>query len=363
MLKCCVVLVGFLLAMVVYAPPSEGAFHLRSPYNTGIFRFEIDNDAVWKKDSNFSNGWSLQYHTPCYDGWDVADVPGLVAWVGTHVPSMDAGDAIVRYSYGVGQNMLTPGDLSMETVRNGDLPYAGTVTVSANWQSFNRDVARNLQVSVGLLGRQSFAKEFQTFVHNDLGMGKNPKGWGGQRKTEPLINLGYQYVRRLAYVGRYTNGWAGQLAIEANATLGNLYTSVGSGLSARFGWNIQEGFGPAPAPPGVGFYQAAFLPKPAFASPHSIEMVLGASGTGLIYSTLYDGSRLTDDDREVSREDVMGAWLMGVNYHYFELFSIRAHFQVSTKLLKEDLIPNALPGKKKTHGDVSFGALMVDVYF
>lgn len=33
-------------------------------------RFEIDNDAIWDSDSNFSNGWSLQYHTKRYDTWD-----------------------------------------------------------------------------------------------------------------------------------------------------------------------------------------------------------------------------------------------------------------------------------------------------
>jgi hypothetical protein len=34
-------------------------FYLDSPYNTAAFRFEIDNDAVWDKDSNFTNGWRL----------------------------------------------------------------------------------------------------------------------------------------------------------------------------------------------------------------------------------------------------------------------------------------------------------------
>ena len=38
-------------------------FYLDSPNNKGTWRFEVNNDAIWDNDSNFSNGWSLQYHS------------------------------------------------------------------------------------------------------------------------------------------------------------------------------------------------------------------------------------------------------------------------------------------------------------
>ena len=62
-------MVGFLL-MVTASPLFAEDFYLDSPYNKGTLRFEIDNDAIWDSDSNFSNGWSLQYHTKRYDTWD-----------------------------------------------------------------------------------------------------------------------------------------------------------------------------------------------------------------------------------------------------------------------------------------------------
>ena len=43
---------------------------------------------------------------------------------------------------------------------------------------------------------------------------------------------------------------------------------------------LLEGFGTFPAPPGVGIFQAAYIPKPAFASPHSVEMVIGVERDG-----------------------------------------------------------------------------------
>ena len=45
-------------------------FYLDSPRNKGILRLEIDNDIIWNRDSNFSNGWSLQYHTAAYANWE-----------------------------------------------------------------------------------------------------------------------------------------------------------------------------------------------------------------------------------------------------------------------------------------------------
>jgi hypothetical protein len=338
-------------------------FYLDSPNNKGALRFEIDNDAAWKKDSNFSNGWSLQYHTVRYSSWEEAETPGFVKWVGKNFPTLDHKDAIVRIGHGIGQNMMTPGDLSADTPLEGDLPYAGSLTYSLSWQSFNRRSGRNLQVTAGVLGPEAFANEFQKFVHNDLGRGEDPKGWDTQRQTEPILNIAYQNGCRLAHVGKYTNDWGGQFDLGSRLSLGNLYTAIELGLGFRLGWNILEGFGSFPAPPGVGIFQASYLPKPVFASPHSVELILGAIGTGVIYSVVYDGSLITNDDRAVERDLFLAAAVLGFNYHYHKLFSVRVYFQASTDLLQEESIPDSLPGKDKTHADPSFGALIVDFHF
>jgi hypothetical protein len=101
-------------------------FYLDSSRNKGLLRLEIDNDAFLDKDSNFSNGWSIQYHTVRYASWEESKAPGFVKWVGKHFPTLDDDDSIVRYGQGIGQNMLTPGDLEAEIYREGDLPYGGT---------------------------------------------------------------------------------------------------------------------------------------------------------------------------------------------------------------------------------------------
>lgn len=357
------ILFAALLVHLCHTPLSAEDFYLDHSRNKGTLRFEIDNDVVWDEDSNFSNGWSLQYHTVRYARWEETRAPGFIKWVGTHFPTLGDDDSIVRNGHAVGQNMFTPDDLTAEIPQDGDMPYAGTLSYTLNWQRFNRRTARILQATVGILGREAMAEELQTFVHDDLGRGDVPKGWDTQRETEPIFNAGYQYQWRLAHLGYYTNDWGGQLTLAPSASLGNIATVVEVGLGFRFGWNLLEGFSTFPAPPGRGFFQDAHLPKPPVASPHSVEVVLGLRGTALIYSVLYDGSVITGDDRDVERENLIASGLIGLNYHYHDLFSVRLHFQVSTDLLKEDFIPDPAPGRGKTQADNSYGSLIVDLHF
>ena len=269
----------------------------------------------------------------------------------------------MRIGQGIGQNMITPGDITVEVPQEGDLPYAGTLTYTFNWQSFNRVKGRNLQVSLGVLGQESMAEEFQKFVHDNLGLGESPQGWDTQRETEPIINLGYEHSWRVAHIGEYLNDWGGQLTVTPSASLGNLMTGMEVGLALRYGWNILEGFNTYPAPPGRGFFQASHLPKPPSASPHGFEAVLGARACYLMYSVIYDGSLITDDTRSVDRNDFILVGGLGLFYHYYKVFSIRTTFQTSTDLLVEASIPDPEPGGVKTSANISYGTFIIDFYF
>ncbi len=338
-------------------------FYLDSNRNKGTLRFELDNDAVWNNDSNFTNGWSLQYHTVRYKSWEETKEPSFIKWIGKHFPTLDDDASIVRNSHGIGQNMITPGDLSAQVPQKGDLPYAGTLTYSLSWQSFNRQNARILQMSLGVLGEPSLSEQFQKYAHNDVGLGDDPKGWDTQRDTEPILNVGYQYAFRLAHLGNYNDAFAGQATLAPSASFGNLFTASELLLALRFGWNIVEGFNSYPAPPGRGLFHASYLPKPQSASPHGLEIILGARATAMAYSVIYDGSLITGDDRNVDRNPFFFTGGIGVYYHYYDYFSIRATIEKSTDVLKEGSIPYPPSGRKRTEADVSFGSLIVDFHF
>ena len=353
------------MCILVAAAGNVGAgdeFYLDSPRNKGTLRFEINNDVVFDRDSNFTNGWNLQYHTVRYPSWNDSQAPGFLKWVGNKFPTLGADDSIVRYGHTIGQGMFTPGDLTNPNPPPGDLPYAGTLTYSLSWQSFNRRNRRNFQITAGVLGEESLAEQFQKFVHNDLGLGKDPKGWDTQRKTEPILNLAYEYYWRLAHIGTYTNDWAGQFDFGATGQLGNLATSAELEFGIRFGWNIKEGFGSLPTPAGGDVHKASSIPKPKTASPHGVEFIAGIRGGALLYSVIYDGSFITDDDREVDRRDFGYTGVFGISYHNYDVFSVRVAIYKGYDLLKEESLPEPSPGEDKTGADVSYATLMFDFH-
>lgn len=348
---CCLV-----LCTGVQADP----FHLDSPRNQGLLRLEMDNDLFFADDSQFSNGFSLQYHGIRYASWEESRAPGFVKWVGEHFPTLGDEGKVVRYGQGVGQNIVTPGDIAAEVPAPGDIPYAGTLTYSLDWQSFNRHKATALQVTAGVLGEEAMAQAVQKFVHNDLGAGDDPKGWDTQRDSEPVLNLSYQHIRRLAHLGKFDNGWAGQVELAPGLLLGNLLTGAEVVTSLRFGWNIPEGFASSPAPPGRGIFQGFHLSKPASASPHGVEMVVSARASRMFYSVLYDGSILTDDDREVDREDHVFGGELAINYYHYDRFSIRLIFTATSDLIREDSLPPPVPGRGQTEAATSFGSIVLE---
>jgi lipid A 3-O-deacylase len=339
-------------------------FHLDSPRNKGgTWRFELDNDVFLGTDSNFSNGWSIQYHTVRYSSWEDSRAYDWVKWVGQHFPTLGDEGSIVRYAHGIGQNLITPGDISNPNPPPGDLPYAGTLHYNLGWQRFNPETASIFQLNIGVLGKEAFGEEVQKFVHDDLDIADTPMGWDTQRDTELILNLGYSHIWRVLQFGEYDNAWGGQVTTGVGFHLGNLVTGGDVGFALRFGWNIPEGFNSFPAPPGRGFFSNLTLAKPASASPHSVEFILAARATGFAYSVLYDGSKMTDDERDIEREDFVFGGLFGLNYHHYEMLSLRLALLVTTDLLDEDALPPALSGTAQTSSDNSYGTIMIDFYF
>ena len=203
----------------------------------------------------------------------------------------------------------------------------------------------------------------QEFVHVDMGKGEDPQGWDTQRDTEPVLNLSYQYVHTIARLGEYDNGFAGQLTMGPVIHFGNITTGAELGAALRFGWNIQEGFSAYPAPPARGLFQAYYIPKPASASAHGFEITMGARASYLGYSVLYDGSVITDDDRDLDREDYILAWGLGFNYHYHDFFSFRVFVLNNTDIIDKDSIPDPGPDRKKTTADNAYGSIVMEFHF
>lgn len=331
--------------------------------NTNILRFEADNDSLSDRDSHYTSGWNIQYHSRIYNSWQESRAPELIKWIGTHVPTLNRPNSFVRNGIGFGQTAFTPADLSLRSPPENDLPYAGTLTGSLSWQNFDKDAATTFQITVGVLGDESQADQLQIYSHNDLHMGEDPKGWDSQRETEPIINIGYDYAVNLYRTDRFADRWAGQITLETAVALGNLSTDATVALGARYGWNPPEGFTALPAPSGSGLVRAAQLPLPPQASSHSIEAIVGLSLTALAYSVFYDGSLISGDDRDVDRDSYLFGGLVGINYHYDNSLSVRLYYKLTSNILDKESLPQQPAVSDRTSPDPSFAALIVDYHF
>src|SRR6185503_20007609 len=78
-----------------------------------------------------------------------------------------------------------------------DAPWAGLLGGHVSWSAYDNERLAALQAYLGCVGPCSGAKEVQTFVHDDLGFGEMPEGWSNQLDNDVLVNLNYEYRRKI----------------------------------------------------------------------------------------------------------------------------------------------------------------------
>ena len=238
-----------------------------------MWRFEFDNDIFSGSDDAFSNGWSLQRHSPAVETWDVRPNgkrrAGVSRWIGNHFPGLKVGGAtgkVGRRTIGISQIIQTPEDIENPDPQPDDVPWAGTAGLHESWISLDNRWLYAFQIFVGVMGPASLAEETQRFVHDDLGLSDNsPRGWDNQIDTKALFNLNYALRRKLAAPSdeRYQSGrLAGDLAIGGQAGLGNFFRFVEAQLEFRFGWGLPQGFTHIPDAPGRGIMMEPSMGPP-----------------------------------------------------------------------------------------------------
>jgi outer membrane protein LpxR len=218
-----------------------------------MFRFEFDNDSFLGSDDAFSAGWSVQVHSRLDDTWH----PGYAKWIGRFPGLGDDGKGgrIVRWAVGVGQIIITPTDISIETPQPDDAPWAGILGAAVSWSAYDNQRLGALQFLLGCMGPCSGAESVQKFIHNDLGFGEPPEGWDNQLVNQALANVNYEYRYKVVaddpddYMpGRFANDFS----VAGQVGLGNLATFMWAQAEYRFGWGVPMGFTKAPDVPGLG---------------------------------------------------------------------------------------------------------------
>jgi lipid A 3-O-deacylase len=133
----------------------------KDPRQLYLFRFEFDNDTFLGSDDAFTAGWSFQPHSRLDDTWH----PGYAKWIG-RMPGLGddgSGGRVVRWAAGLGQMIITPKDISIETPQPDDVPWAGVLTAAVSWSAYDNQRMGALQFLVGCMGPRSGAESVQKF--------------------------------------------------------------------------------------------------------------------------------------------------------------------------------------------------------
>jgi hypothetical protein len=239
------------LAWTALAGPVRGEDAPLDARDLGLLRFEFDNDTFVGSDGAYTAGWSVQLHSPLLDEWP----EGLERWLG-RVPGLgdDGADGrVVRTAWGITQVIITPRDITIAEPQPTEAPWAGMLGTYVSWSSYDNERLSALQAYVGCIGSCSHAEEVQKLFHNSFGRGKSPRGWPNQIANDALLNVNYEFRRKLWAQGADDRrGWSHDLSAGAQLGLGTFATYAQAWLEYRFGLDVPQGFTNLADPPALG---------------------------------------------------------------------------------------------------------------
>jgi hypothetical protein len=207
-----------------------------------VWIFHYENDYFGGTDRSYTNGMYFRYISPDLNSFKQSGGPPG-SWGGwlDRAPRMQRPEKTLNWTWGIGQLMMTPADISIEAPIPDDRPYAGWLYVDLGIQSKTADTLEIWELTVGVVGPDSRADDLQSWFHEKIG-DEEPMGWDNQLENELGLGLTYRQVRRYLLLGN-----PDQFALEAlpsfGAEVGNVRTSAHAGAELRMGWNLPSDFG------------------------------------------------------------------------------------------------------------------------
>lgn len=238
-------LIALSIAALTNAVPACADEGLRKAMESGSLVLTFENDIFAVTDRNYSNGVKASYTTPR----DV--LPGFI-YRGIDALSLKTEGRDWYATYGIGQRIFTPTDITIRVPDPTDHPYVGHAFLSFALSSVTGRRLDTLRLEVGITGEGALAEETQTIVHSLVGA-DSPRGWSAQLPSAPTIGLTYEIVQRhqRIFAPNDHNKLLGEVLLRATASLGTFDTYAGGGLGIRFGQNYPDDFGAAHIRPGA----------------------------------------------------------------------------------------------------------------
>ena len=325
----------------------ETEAHLAPRPHVGSLSVTFDNDTFAGHDSRYSAGFSFVWTSAPVDTYGERNLQRRIVNGLSFLPTVGQAGYRNYLQFAAGMEMYTAENIKVAIPPPRSHPYAGILFLDTSVFSRSRISLHQLTLRLGLVGPISGAAEVQGWIHQLLDS-PIPKGWSTQLGNEPLVNLFYQYSRRLWKVESQAS-----LGLDVTANggggLGNYYIGGNLGLMGRAGFGIPDNYGVTPllggaecvvclSPPRKRFFAYAFLTVQAF---------------GVARWLPTDGNTFRD-----SRQGDRDAWI----------FSLAGGVVVGYSRVVLSYRYNGIAGLSDlknidTRGEDDFGTIMITVFF
>jgi hypothetical protein len=205
-------------------------------------------------------------------------------------------------SFTLGQEMYTPKDIEAPIPPPDQHPYAGVLFLDTSVYAHAERSMHAYTLRVGCVGPCSGAEQVQRWVHDWVGADR-PAGWDHQLSNELLLNVNYEYYRRLMRSTR-SNRPHWDLSVHLGGGFGNYFIGGNAGVVARLGYPLPDNYSVPNLRFGAGSSLVG-LAEPSGRSHWYGYAFLGLEGLAVARFLPSDGNTFTDSP-SVEREDFVG---------------------------------------------------------
>lgn len=282
-MRCYLATLGFCILQVSVAEAIEVAEPGVVETETGSFAtLTIENDLFAGKDGGYTNGIGYSWGYGPYSDFAETSAPSWLVGIGEFMfidPNTQREKAV---SYSIFQMMQTPEDIEAESLIENDLPYAGLLGWRGTLYAWDRDVADQFSLIIGMLGPASLAKDTQKAVHHITGSDK-PRGWDNQLHNEVVFSLAGQ--RSWRFDMSQENGGIGMDFLTfASVNAGTFRSDLAMSGMVRLGSGLEETFPAVSILPGRGINPLAGAEDDHF------YMFLGAQAQYVLNDVFVNGN-------------------------------------------------------------------------
>jgi hypothetical protein len=214
------------------------------PSFLGAISALFDNDAFSGNDSRYTGGLAFAWTSAAAESYGKRHLHRKIVNAFSFLPTVHAAGYRNYLQFVVGMEAYTATNIKLPDPPPDDHPYAGILYLDSSLMSRTSKANHQLTLRLGFVGPASGASEVQRWIHEIIGS-PIPQGWDTQLKNEPIVNLYYQYSRRLLRHAPADGGGV-DLGCNGGAGLGNYYIGSNVGFLGRVGYRLPNNYGVTP---------------------------------------------------------------------------------------------------------------------